>query len=260
MSGRQVDYDHIASEYDQRFQHDTSTGIASALQGLLEIIAARRVLEVGCGTGHWLGLAAENVNSIFGLDLSVGMLRQAQRQKLPLVLIQGRAEELPFAAGILDLVYCVNAIHHFNQPEQFIQESARLLRPGGILAVFGSDPHHPDHQWYVYDYFDGTCQTDLDRFPSQERIHTWMGQCGFEHMQSRPAQWIREEKHGQEVLEDPFLSKEATSQLTLLSDDAYQTGLARIKSDLKEASASGRELVFRSTIQIFVTWGRLHGR
>jgi ubiquinone/menaquinone biosynthesis C-methylase UbiE len=259
MSRPQVDYDALASEYDQRFQHDTSPGIFLALQSLIEANAAQRMLEVGCGTGHWLALLSDQIKSVFGLDLSSGMLLQAGRRKLPAELTQGRAEQLPFQTNAFDLISCVNAVHHFRQPELFVQEAARSLRPGGLLAVIGSDPHQTGHSWYVYDYFDGTYQTDLDRFPSQERLRAWMSAAGFENIQGQLAQFIRDEKRGQEVMHDPFLRKEATSQLALLSDAAYQAGLDRIKVDLEKAAARGEVLVFQAEIQIFMTWGRLSG-
>lgn len=259
MSRPQVDYDPIADGYDQRFLHDTSTGISSSLQRLIKTFDVQRVLEVGCGTGHWLALLSNHVPSLYGLDLSGGMLLKARQRTLPVGLAQGRAEQLPFQTDRFDLIYCVNAIHHFNLPESFVHEGARLLRPGGLLAVIGSDPHDASHTWYVYDYFEGTYQTDLERFPSQQDIFSWMQADGFEDMQHRLANHIQDVRHGRDVLQDPFLEKEATSQLTLLSDGAYQAGLDRIQADLDKASARGEELSFRADIRIFMTWGRLSG-
>ena len=53
---RSVDYDHIARTYDRRYQEYQYPGVE---QALLQFAASRpglQVLEVGCGTGHWLGL------------------------------------------------------------------------------------------------------------------------------------------------------------------------------------------------------------
>ena len=138
-----------------------------------------RILEVGCGTGKWLAdLSASTLyakaSRVFGLDLSMGMLRQAHRREPPLRLTRGRAEQLPFPAATFDLVYCVNAIHHFDRPRAFISEACRLLRPGGRLAVIGMDPHGRRESWYVYRYFEGVYETDLRRFPSWADVAGWM--------------------------------------------------------------------------------------
>jgi ubiquinone/menaquinone biosynthesis C-methylase UbiE len=48
--------------------------------------------------------------------------------------IQGRAGSPPSA---FDLAVCVNALHPYEQPQQFIAEARRVLRAGGVLAVIG---------------------------------------------------------------------------------------------------------------------------
>src|SRR5437660_25768 len=73
-----------------------------------------------------------------------------------------------------DLIFCVNAFHHFPQPRVFICEARRLLRPGGALAITGMDPHAGRDRWYLYDYFVGTQDTDLRRFSSSGTILDWM--------------------------------------------------------------------------------------
>ena len=134
--------------------------LAIALQSLARELDAKRILEVGCGTGHWLSIL-QSTAQVYGLDLSLGMLRQASTQKLRR-LACGQAIQLPFPDQAFDLVFCVNAIHHFGQPRVFISEARRLLRPGGALAVVGLDPHGDRDSWYVYHYFEGTYETDLN--------------------------------------------------------------------------------------------------
>src|SRR6266852_5420718 len=88
-----VDYDQIAPHYDVRYGVNELSGIA----GLLRQTAAEAgrpagqglALEVGCGTGHWLGVLAAHTHQIVGLDLSAGMLGQARRQAPSSPLAQG---------------------------------------------------------------------------------------------------------------------------------------------------------------------------
>jgi ubiquinone/menaquinone biosynthesis C-methylase UbiE len=256
MPDRSVNYDQVAPTYNRRFEGQKERPIASALLDLVRASSARQVLEVGCGTGRWLAdlLAYQAIEPgcLFGLDRSAGMLGQALGWQTGLQLVQGLAEMLPFPDGCFDLVYCVNALHHFNQPKQFIRQASRLLRPGGQLAVIGMDPRNFLSQpgrparacWYVYEYVPGTLETDLARFPSWGQMLDWMILAGFEFADLRKVEHVRDTKTGSTVWLDPFLEKNSTSQLILLTAEAYQHGLDRMKAALSEAEAANQKLTF----------------
>ena len=165
--------------------------------------------------------------------------------------------QLPVPPANFDLVYCVNAIHHFQQPAAFVAAARRLLRPGGALAVVGSDPRQPGGRWDVYDYFPGTYETDLARFPSWGTLLDWMVAAGFEPVQWRLLEKVESEKVGRAVLADPFLEKGAVSQLALLSDEAYAAGLGRIEAALANAEVGGQALTFPVAFALAMLAGRV---
>ena len=71
MRQRKVDYDRIAPGYDRRFIDGGEQGAtATALQALARFQGSCRILEVGCGTGHWLASLRSANGMRFGLDLS----------------------------------------------------------------------------------------------------------------------------------------------------------------------------------------------
>jgi SAM-dependent methyltransferase len=254
MPGR-VNYDALAGTYNRRFAGQSGGGILPALENLSRGFQVESVLEVGCGTGYWLDGLKSSAPLRVGLDFSAGMLAQAQQRGRELLLLQGRAEALPFPAGSFDRVYCVNAIHHFQGQNEFIRQARRVLRPGGALAVLGMDPHHNWNDWYVYEFFAGTYETDLARFPTWGQVQEWMKEAGFERIEFQLAEEIHEPKVGPAVLEDPFLAKNACSQLALLSDRAYADGLERIHRALAEAQAQAKALLFPNTIRIHMQVG-----
>jgi len=251
-----VDYDRIADTYDRRYAHSPMHGVAGALRSLVEALRATRVLEIGCGTARYLADLPPEAARRCGLDLSAGMLEQARQRGAELRFVQARAGQAPFAEGAFDLIFCVNAIHHFDDPRGFVEGAYRSLRPGGALAVIGSDPHDGHGASYIYDYFEGTLETDLQRFPSWGTIVDWMVRTGFEPVWFRWVERIHDPKIGREVLDDPFLRKDACSQLALLSDEAYAAGLRRIESALEQAAAAGEETVFPADIHIGAITGR----
>ena len=257
MISHSVDYDQIAHTYHQRHRANPMPGVAGALSALAREIGARQALEAGCGTGRWLAELKPIVPHVFGLDLSAGILAHARARAEGALLTRGRARHLPFPSASFDLVVCVNALHHFDEPRAFIAEARRTLRPGGAFATIGSDPHSGRDSWYMFDYFEGTRQTDLQRFASTGALVDWLIGAGFKRAERRVAEEIRAEFHGREVSDNPFLAKNSTSQLVLLSDEAYAAGLARIHAALATAEAQGRDLVFRDEISLMLVIGWL---
>lgn len=254
MPTHKVNYDAIASTYNGRYAADGLAGAAQALTALMERQPAGRVLEVGCGTGHWLNLLKPRVRQAVGLDLSPGMLEQARRGGLRL-LACGQAAQLPFPARCFDVVFAVNAIHHFPDPQQFIVEAYRLLRPGGTLAIVGMDPHRRKDRWYIYDYFPGTYEADLRRFPSGGTLLDWMTRAGYKRVDWQVVEHIHDRLAGAEVLKSHFLAKEGTSQLSLLTDGAYCWGIDHIRAAIAEAEKNKAEVIFQADIDLAMITG-----
>jgi phosphatidylethanolamine/phosphatidyl-N-methylethanolamine N-methyltransferase len=109
---------------------------------LLDPRPGERLLLVGCGTGADLPLIPEGVR-VLATDLTPAMLRQARKRARPeheLRVMDGLALDLPdgtFDAAILHMVLEV-----IPDPARCLSEAARVLRPGGRIAVF--DKFLPD--------------------------------------------------------------------------------------------------------------------
>jgi ubiquinone/menaquinone biosynthesis C-methylase UbiE len=230
MSVDRIDYDVIAPTYDERYAVNRLDRVASALRSLTQQVGAGRILEVGCGTGRWLAELSPFARWVHGLDRSVEMLRKAKQREERFYLTRGQASQLPFPDAIFDLIFCVNALHHFDHPDAFICEAHRALRSGGALAIIGMEPPRDLERWYLYKYFEGTYEADLRRFPSAATVLDWMNEASFDRMEWRLVERIVNHKTGREILEDPFLQKQSTSQLVLLTDEAYAAGLSRMKA------------------------------
>ena len=95
-----------------------------------------RALDLACGTGLvTAGLIARGYAAT-GLDIATEMLDVARKAIVTdCAFYEGRAESLPFADRAFELVTCGQAFHWFD-PEQSFGEIARVLRPGGAMALF----------------------------------------------------------------------------------------------------------------------------
>lgn len=101
--------------------------------------SARRVLEVGCGTGAILGQLG-GPTFLYGLDIEFKALEECGIHASRAFRVQADAHNLPFEAGIYDIVYCHFLLLWVADPLQAVREMRRVSRPGGhILALAEPD-------------------------------------------------------------------------------------------------------------------------
>lgn len=116
-------------------------GMRKILFRMLDPIVAgrrfQRVLEAGCGTGHFAKLAAERYGfRIFPADLEWEGLRYGRRLGVER-MTQADVTALPFASGAFDMAISLDVIVHLPRGEegQAVGELARVLEPGGLLVL-----------------------------------------------------------------------------------------------------------------------------
>jgi demethylmenaquinone methyltransferase/2-methoxy-6-polyprenyl-1,4-benzoquinol methylase len=113
---------------DQRWRRTTV--------GALGLPPDARVLDLACGTGDLSRLAERRGYQLVGADLSAGMLA-ANRSGV--ALVQADCGRLPFPDGTFDGIICGYALRNFTDLAEALTETARILRPGGRLAVLEVD-------------------------------------------------------------------------------------------------------------------------
>lgn len=105
---------------------------------------ARKVADIACGTGILSDRIERELkpDAIYGVDMSEGMLAQAQARSNRVQWLRGPAEQLPFDDGALDAVVTTSAFHFFDQPAA-LREFHRVLAPGGLVAVSALSTRQP---------------------------------------------------------------------------------------------------------------------
>jgi 2-polyprenyl-3-methyl-5-hydroxy-6-metoxy-1,4-benzoquinol methylase len=137
MSTRKVYfYENIAENFDELMNsYDVHRRVEVLFDELLTIdLHGKRVLDLGCGTGFFSRRARERGADVVSVDLGPGLLKQVMA-KAHVVPVAGNALALPFRDASFDVVVSSEMIEHTTDPMQAVREMARVLKPGGPLAL-----------------------------------------------------------------------------------------------------------------------------
>jgi ubiquinone/menaquinone biosynthesis C-methylase UbiE len=128
-----------AAQWDTRFPDDGPRFEAAVAE--LALRAGDRVLDAGCGTGRALPALRDAVGpsgAVLGVDLTPAMLEAAVRAGRGRAgsLLLADVTRLPVRSESLDAVFGSGLVAHLPEPQENLRELARVVRPGGLLALF----------------------------------------------------------------------------------------------------------------------------
>jgi len=95
----------------------------------------KKVLDAGGGTGKLASRMEKVGATVWILDTSPQMLKRARRLLPAERCLLGDVASMPFDDETFDYVVAVDAFHHFRQQQKMLQESQRVLSPGGTIAI-----------------------------------------------------------------------------------------------------------------------------
>ena len=140
-------------EYDKQLSgfHGAFWRELQAIVKELPLRSEMRVLDLASGDGFYTRLIAEQLGlggSIVGVDTSLAYLSEAsaatarKRGHTRVDFVAGSFDRLPFADNTFDLVWCAQSLYSLPDPVVAIGHMARVLRPGGLVAIFENDTLH----------------------------------------------------------------------------------------------------------------------
>jgi demethylmenaquinone methyltransferase/2-methoxy-6-polyprenyl-1,4-benzoquinol methylase len=135
-------FDRIAPRYDllnRLFTAGLDQRWRKLTLDLVEVGASDRVLDVACGTGDLLEMAASRCQRAYGIDFARGMLRAGSVRLPGSSFVQGDGAALPVRDASLTVVTCGFALRNFVSLPDVLAELARVLVPGGRLALIDVD-------------------------------------------------------------------------------------------------------------------------
>jgi SAM-dependent methyltransferase len=122
----------------------TISGAAESFIASLTIPSGARVLDVATGTGNLAIPLARRGAIVTGVDIAPNLLAQARERAaaegLNATFDEGDAEQLPYADASFDAVVTMFGAMFAPRPELVASELARVLKPGGLLAMANWNP------------------------------------------------------------------------------------------------------------------------
>jgi ubiquinone/menaquinone biosynthesis C-methylase UbiE len=222
--GSTIDYDEVARVYDR-----LRVGNLEMVQTIVKDAPLTRnstVLDVGCGTTNNTALLAGATGArAIGLDLSLGMLREACRKPSSLPLVHASAGYLPFRSGTFGFAYMTEVIHHLEDFRTALTEMSRVLKSAGQACVV-TQSHQQIEERMTSRFFPGTVLVDQARYPTIESIEAELRRAGFADV------WSVEHRFTPVRLGPEYLSTvegRGYSMLHKISEDEYQRGLRLLR-------------------------------
>jgi len=127
-------FDLAAEEYEA-----TRPSYPDELLDLLPVASDATVLDLGAGTGKLTRVLARRYARVIAVEPLDGMRGILERVVPDVEVLAGTAEQIPLADASVDAVFAAQAFHWFDH-DRAVPEIARVLRPGGVLALVWNGP------------------------------------------------------------------------------------------------------------------------
>ena len=129
-------FDPVASDYD-KYRPSYPDELFEQLERYAGTFTGARVLDVAAGTGIATRAVRARGAHVVATDLGADMLRVLRARTPEVPIVQARGEALPFRQQSFDVVTCATAWHWLPLRRR-AREVLRVLRPGGVLAIWWS--------------------------------------------------------------------------------------------------------------------------
>lgn len=126
---------NIFSKFAHRYDNFVGSFDLEEIIDYLPLETANLLLDLGGGTGRVAEQLQNHVTECIVFDSSFEMLLQAKNKSDRLLIIQGMGDDLPFRANSIKQIFLNDTLHHIREQKETLEESFRVLQPGGKLII-----------------------------------------------------------------------------------------------------------------------------
>lgn len=135
----------MADEYnanEPHFRKENVDKVERILTKLFKDTNAKRLLDMGCGTGFIINIAKKYMTEIHGVDITVAMMNKIDKSgKCKIELHEHDAGTFPVQEGSFDMVTGYAFLHHLYDIKPILRNAYKALKPGG-KAYFDLEPNY----------------------------------------------------------------------------------------------------------------------
>jgi len=137
---KKFDFSKEAEQYDNYYSSPFGMEVdrieKAAISQLIKEIPIGKILEIGCGTGHWTQFFVEHGFSVHGIDLSSAMLQKAIEKSIP----HAKFEQMDFLNNTFKdasqkHVFAITSLEFTENQDRLFEEIYRILEPGGYFLA-----------------------------------------------------------------------------------------------------------------------------
>ena len=130
----------VFTDYVRDIRIEESESLAERATAGRALTPEALAIDVACGPGTFTRPLARRVRRAVGVDLTPAMIEKARAEAARagitnIEFVCGDVYALPFADGVAGVAACGYAFHHMLEPARALAEMARVLRPGGRVAI-----------------------------------------------------------------------------------------------------------------------------
>ena len=206
--------------------------MACWMEALVPVIApdrVRTVVDLGCGTGRFCRtLAATFHATVIGVEPSEKMQATALENldgEEGITILPGSAEEIPVGDGGAELVFMSMIYHYLPDIPAAMREIARVLAPGGYLAIRNAVRENLDAIPF-FRFFPEALELEKQRMPTRDSIMQQMEAGGFTLISCRTITQRFAESHIEYLQK---IEQRGLSVLNLISDEQFHAGVASLR-------------------------------
>jgi len=242
---KSIDYDNINQIYDVSRASNIET--VEKLVGILHLSCDSVILDMGCGTGNYTAALQRAAKSVVGIDISIGMIKQAQVKFSGLRFICGDVTGLPFDSETFDGAFAIQVLHHVKKKEIFLNEAHRVLRKKAYIAIH-SCSHRQMRAFWFYHYFPKGLEVDLARIPDSREIMSLLEKSGFSDVSIEICYHdvVVARETPERYLDKDY--RDGVSTFALLAEDNIRSGCEKLEEDI--ASGAIESIVRRSNAKV----------